>query len=134
MSLCRLRIKTSYHPHPEIASSCRGTNTRYQAHYALNVLMQTKEEDPVPLQIVYPHLKIASSSRGTNTRDQAHYALDAPMDLIPLQIIYLHPEMLQVLGVPIKEVKHIMLFRCKARGSSKLRWDSWIQHPYLISL
>ncbi|GKB88340.1 hypothetical protein Tco_0960612 [Tanacetum coccineum] len=23
---------------------------------------------------------------------------------------------------------------CKARGSSKLRWDSWIQHPYLISL
>ncbi|GJY74456.1 RNA-directed DNA polymerase, eukaryota [Tanacetum coccineum] len=22
----------------------------------------------------------------------------------------------------------------KARGSSKLRWDSWIQHPYLISL
>ncbi|GKD95380.1 hypothetical protein Tco_1375217, partial [Tanacetum coccineum] len=92
----------------------------------------TKEEDPVPLQIVYPHLEIASSSRGTNTRDQAHYALDAPMDLIPLQIIYLHPYMLQVLGVPIKEVKHIMLFR--ARGSSMLRWDSWIQHPYLISL
>ncbi|GJU97298.1 hypothetical protein Tco_1326569 [Tanacetum coccineum] len=41
----------------------------------LDVPMQTDEEDPIPLDIVYPHSKIASSSRGTNIRGQAHYGL-----------------------------------------------------------
>ncbi|GKC82233.1 hypothetical protein Tco_1137950 [Tanacetum coccineum] len=63
------------YPHQEFASSSRDTNTTGQAHYGLDVPMQTKDEDPIPLQIVYPHPKITLSSRGTNIIGQTCYDL-----------------------------------------------------------
>ncbi|GKC79686.1 hypothetical protein Tco_1130460 [Tanacetum coccineum] len=47
----------------------------------LDVPMQTEEEDPIPLDIVYPHSKIGSSSKGTNIRGQTHYGLRS---LVPI--------------------------------------------------
>nr|GEY87114.1 ribonuclease H protein [Tanacetum cinerariifolium] len=51
------------------------TSSKEEKLEPLDVPMQNKEKDPVPLDILYPNLETASTSRGTNTRGQPHYGL-----------------------------------------------------------